>query len=132
MLQLQVVRRLFIFVLALSLAGMGSVPLSACAIVSSKMAECATPQTQSQCDQMGMDDGAATFAAPPSSSCCFLSAAPLPATLQKVSDLSVARAPIVVLGTAWKPQETQEQRPAQIEQALSPPSLQSVLCTFLI
>src|SRR2546422_6954026 len=39
-----------------SLVGLGTGPLSACALLTSQLAECATPQTQPQCDQMNMDE----------------------------------------------------------------------------
>src|SRR5215472_10834737 len=68
------VRRSFIFVLALSLVGLGPVPLSACAIFSSKIAECATPQTKSRCDQMNMDESIPKVAAAPNASCCSVNA----------------------------------------------------------
>jgi len=132
MLDWGVVRRSLLFALALSMAGLGPVPLSACAIFTSKMAECATPQTKSRCNQMNMDESIPKVAAAPNASCCSLSNAPLSATRQKMSELSLAAFPIVVLGSEWKLLRTKEQRPTQIEQALSPPPLQSVLCTFLI
>ena len=125
-------RRSLIFALALSLPGLGPVPLSACAVFTSKMVECATPQTQSQCDQMNMDDGNAKVAAAPDGSCCSLSNAPVPATLQKASGLSVPATSIVLLDTVSNIPRANEQRRAEIEQALSPPPLQSLLCTFLI
>lgn len=115
------------------MAGLASVPLSACAILSSKMAECATPQTQSQCDhQMNMDEGAAKVAAAPNGSCCSLSDVPTPATQEKAFELSVAAAPVVVLDIVRKVPGAPEQQPEQVEQALAPPPLQSLLCTFLI
>ena len=125
-------RRSLIFALALSMAGLGPVPLSACAIFSSKMAECATPQTKSRCDQMNMDESIPKVAAAPNSSCCSLSNAPVPATRQKMSEPSLAAVPILVLDMSWKLPRIKEQRPTQIEQALSPPPLQSLFCTFLI
>src|SRR5215467_3216145 len=127
-----VMRRSLILALALSMAGLGSVPLSACAIFSSKMAECATPQTKSRCDQMKMDDSIPKVVPAPDASCCSLSNASVPATRQKASELSLAAVPVVVLGIEWNLPRTREQRPTRIEQALSPPPLQSFLCTFLI
>jgi hypothetical protein len=114
------------------MAGLGPVPLSACAIFSSKMAECATPQTQSQCDQMNMDEGITEVAAAPNGSCCSLTNAPVPATRHKAFEFSVATGPIVVLDAASKVPHTKHQRPVQIEHTLSPPPLQALLCTFLI
>lgn len=125
-------RRLLIFALALSLPGLGPLPLSACAVFTSKVVECATPQTQSQCDEMNMDDGNAKVAAAPDGSCCSVSNAPAPATLQKASRISVPAASIVLLGTVSNIPGAIEQREVEIEQAPSPPPLQPFLCTFLI
>lgn len=115
------------------MAGLGLGPLSACAIFSSRMAECATPQTQSQCDQMNMDEGTAKVAAAPNGSCCSLSNAPVPATLHKAFELSVAMPSMVVLGVVSNIPRATELRQAEIERAaVSPPPLQSLLCTFLV
>src|SRR5215831_1286727 len=66
-----VVRRTLIAALALSLIGLGPVPASMCALFSSKLAECATPQTQSQCDKMNTEDSGPHFVPTPAKSCCF-------------------------------------------------------------
>ncbi|HXJ05058.1 MAG TPA: hypothetical protein VNH65_08170 [Candidatus Acidoferrum sp.] len=124
-------RRSLILVLALSLLELGPVPLSACALVSSKLAECATPQTQDQCDKMDMDESGTHFAATPDTSCCLLKA-PLPVSQYKSSDLSfpatleVASAPIGIAPLVHNIY------PAVSIQDISPPGRQSLLCTFLI
>src|SRR5947209_20330459 len=92
-------RRSLIFGLALSLVGLGTGPLSACALLTSKLAECATPQTRSQCDQMNMDESGTQLVTAPDTSCCFVSKAPIPELQYKATDLSLA-APVSVLDPA--------------------------------
>jgi hypothetical protein len=127
----ELVRRSLIFALALSLVGLGPVPLSACALLSSKLAECATPKTQSRCDQMNMDESGKQLIAASDTSCCFISKAPIPQLQYKASDLSLA-APIAVLDPTGDAPRIQFLLPVLTVQDLSPPSLQSLLCTFLI
>lgn len=124
-------RRALIFGLALSLAGLGTGPLSVCALFSSQLAECATPKTQSRCDQMNMDQSGTQLVAAADTSCCFVSKAPIPQLQYKASDLSLA-APIAVLDATGDTPRVQRLRPVLIVHDLSPPSLQSLLCTFLI
>ena len=124
-------RRSVIFALALSLVGLGPASLSACALLFSKPAECATPKTQSQCDQMNMDESGTQLAAASDSSCCFISKAPIPQLQFKVFDLSLA-APIAVLDQTGDTPRIQRLLPVLTIQDLSPPALQSLLCTFLI
>jgi fermentation-respiration switch protein FrsA (DUF1100 family) len=124
-------RRSLIFALALSLVGLGPAPLSACALLSWKLAECATPQTQPQCDQMNMDESGTQLVAALDTSCCFISKAPIPQLQYKASDVSVA-APIAVLDPTGDTRRIQRLLPVRIVQDLSPPTLQSLLCTFLI
>jgi ABC-type lipoprotein release transport system permease subunit len=56
-------RRILSLVIVLGLAGLGPVPLSACALFSAQLAECATPKTQSRCNQMNMDESGAQLLA---------------------------------------------------------------------
>ena len=123
--------RLLAIVLALILLVLGTVPLSACSLISSKLAECATPKTQSRCDQRGMDEGGGSIAAAPDTSCCYTSNAPLPESQYKAPELSLAAAP-VGLDTTWEFPRVEEQGPTDLDLDLSPPRLQSLLCTFLI
>jgi hypothetical protein len=127
----ELVRRSLIFALALSLVGLGPVPLSACALLSSKLAECATPKTQSQCDQMNMDESGTQLVAASDTSCCFISKAPIPQLQYKASDLSLA-APIAVLDPTGDTPRIQLLPPVLIVGDLPPPTLRSLLCTFLI
>jgi hypothetical protein len=123
-------RRLFIFALSLSLTSLGPVPLSPCAIFSSKLAECSTPKTQSPCDRMNMsDDGIRLIA--PSASCCNLSNAPVATRQQKVSGIALTT-PAVILTSTQILSPNEEIHLADFEYDSSPPPLQSLLCTFLI
>jgi hypothetical protein len=131
MVDLELVRRSLIFALAFSLIGLGPVPLSACAVLTSKLAECATPKTQSQCDQMNMGESGTQLVAASDTSCCFVSKAPIPQLQYKASSLSLA-APIAVLVPTGDTPRIQRPPPVVIVQDISPPSVQSLLCTFLI
>src|SRR5712692_3260609 len=130
MIDLKSVRRSLTFALALSLVGLGQVPLSACALLTSRLAECATPKTQLQCDQMNMDESGAQLVAAPDTSCCLVSNAPVPQFQYEASGLALA-APVAVLDPTGDTPRIQR-LPALIEHDISPPSLQSLLCTFLI
>ncbi len=131
MIDLKSVRRSLIFALALSLVGLGQVPLSACALLTSQLAECATPKTQSRCDQMDMDESGTQLVTASDTSCCFVSKAPIPELQPKSSALSLA-APIAVLDPTGDTPRRQRLLPVVIVHDLSPPSLQSLFCTFLI
>jgi hypothetical protein len=131
MVDLVLVRRSLIFALALGLVGVGPVPLSACALLSSKLAECATPKTQFQCAQMNMAERGTQLVAASDPSCCFISKAPIPQLQYQASDLSLA-APIAVLDPTGDTPRMQLLPPVLVVQDHSPPALQSLLCIFLI
>jgi hypothetical protein len=132
MVRLEPVRRSLIFALALSLAGLGPVPLSACAFFSSKVAECATPKTESRCNEMNMDGSGARVSAAPDMSCCFVLKSPVLESQYKPSSLSLKGAPAVLGDLMGDTVRVQPALPALVAQDLSPPPLQSLLCTFLI
>ena len=125
------VRRTLIFALALSLVGLGIGPLSACALFSSQPAECATPNTQSQCAKMNMGESGTQLIPAPDTSCCSISQAPISQSQFKGSDLSLA-APVTVLDAMGDVPFVRPMRAVAVVQDLSPPPLQSLLCTFLI
>ena len=106
-------------------------PLSACALFSLQLAECATAKTQSQCNQMNMDESGTQLVSAPGTSCCSISQAPIPQSQFKGTDLSLA-ARIEVLDPIGDTPRIQQLPPALIVQDVSPPSVQSLLCTFLI
>jgi hypothetical protein len=125
------VRRVLILGLALGLLGLGPVPLSACSLMSSKLAECASPKTQSMCDQMNMDESGTHLAAASNHSCCFVQA-PLPESRFQAPDISLVAAAIVPPGQMTEPPRVAFAAREIFVQDVSPPALQSLLCTFLI
>lgn len=126
------VRRAFILALALNLAGLVSLPLSACALSSSKPVECATAETQSRCHNMNMRSRRTQLVAAPDKSCCFTSSqAPLPEWQYTPSDHSLTAVPPMVLDPLGTP-SIEHQQLARVVPDLPPPSLQPLLCTFLI
>src|SRR5690349_10433847 len=70
-------RRVLIFGLAFSVVAAGLMPVSACALLSSKMAECAEATTPSPCDQMYAPSAQMQLSRSSDKSCCFASQAPL-------------------------------------------------------
>src|SRR6266567_1945568 len=96
-------RRILSLAIVLSFAGLGPVPLSACALFSSKLAECATPKTQSRCDQMNMDESGTQLVPASDTSCCSISQAPIPQSQFKGSDLSPAALILVLNPTGDSP-----------------------------
>jgi hypothetical protein len=124
-------RRPLIFALIFSLVWLGAMPLSECALLTSKLAECATPQTQSQCDNMNMDESHAPILKASDRSCCILSGAPIPQPFHKTVELS-SESVTAGLGV---PIDSFRLRPLPASPAVqnpSPPSFQSLHCTFLI
>jgi len=124
-------RRLLILGLALSVAGLGPVPLSACALLTSQMAECKTPETQPTCDKMNMREDGPELVAASNGSCCFVSRAPVQQAQQKISDYSSATS-ITNFEPIKAESLPQGVAPAPRAQDSSPPPLRSLLCTFLI
>ena len=124
-------RRILILGLALSVFAAGLAPLSACALLSSKMAECAKDTAQSLCDQMHSPNaGIQTFKGS-EKSCCVTSQAPLP----ELQFNSTEVGPLVTIDVSQNmlviPSARLSSTPAFFE-CSSPPSSQSLLCTFLI
>ncbi len=125
-------RRLLILGLALGLVGMGPVPLSACALLTSQMAECKTPDTQPACDKMDMGGNGPQLNAASEASCCFVSKAPVPEAQQKTGDYSPAISIASLELSDGDLPSSQRTAPVSIAQDFSPPSFSSLLCTFLI
>jgi hypothetical protein len=80
---------------------------------------------------MSMDESGTQLVAASDTSCCASSKEPIPQLQYKAADLSLARV-IAILDLAGVTAYVQRLAPALIGQNLSPPSLQSLLCTFLI
>lgn len=130
----EIVKKTLIFAVVLSLIGLGPMPLSACALVSSRLAECATPATMSHCNHMEMGHGFGTAAsAAPDNSCCKLSNAPAPTRQQKLADAaSFTPSFIQILNVMPEPVPIIPSRHFNTEISPSPPPLHLLLCTFLI
>src|SRR5579864_1556172 len=124
-------RSALIFGLALSIIAAGLMPLSACALLSSKMAECAEPTPQSPCDQMHPHSSGAQSLEDSNKSCCVSSQAPLPELQLKAVVVGPAIAVAVSRNILVVPSAT-PYSPLPSMESLSPPSSQSLLCTFLI
>lgn len=127
----KLMRRVLILGLALSVFAAGLMPLSACALLSSKMAECAEATTPSPCDQMYAPNAVTQFSRGSDKSCCVASQAPLPEFQFK----GVEAGPSVAMAVPLYTLAIHSPRPYStllVVGNLSPPSFQSLLCTFLI
>jgi hypothetical protein len=124
-------RRVLIVGLALSVFTAGLVPLSACALFSSKIAECAEVTAQSPCDQMYPHGAETKFSRGSDKSCCATSQAPLPELQLKGVEVGPAATMAVPLDTLAIPSHRPYSTLHAVENP-SPPSFQSLLCTFLI
>src|SRR5215510_6022597 len=132
MLNCSLMKRLLLMALTVSLVGLGSSPQSICALLSSKVAECATPQTEARCDRMDMENTGIKVSAAPDASCCALSQAPIPASQQNPSQVSSVSVPAFVSKSAWMSLALRPKSASIAAADVSPPLLQSFLCTFLI
>lgn len=124
-------RKVLILALALSVFSSGLVPLSACALLSSKTAECAQPTAQSQCDQMYAHNAGIQLSRGSDKSCCVNSQAPLPELQFKGVEVGPAVSIAVPQDELVLPSARPYSTQLVVENA-SPPSFQSLLCTFLI
>ena len=127
-------RRILALLVALGLAGLGPLPVSACALVHSQTSECATPQTETHCERMGMEQAekAPVAFSGASKTCCVISEAPLPEAQTWAGSFSVAAPPTAALSAMVATQPVERRWPRDVVQDLSPPPLRSLLCTFLI
>jgi hypothetical protein len=106
-------------------------PLSTCALLSSKIAECAGATTQSQCNQMHPEDEGTRFFKGSDKSCCVSSQAPLPELQLQGAEVGPVVA-VVVSDTTLPVPSARPYRTLVVVENPSPPSFQSLLCTFLI
>lgn len=127
-------RRFLSSLIAFGLAGLTSVPVSACALVHSHTGECATPQTKMACEHMAMEQEqeASTAVSNGSKSCCGISRAPFAEAQTWAGSFAVAAVPPVASGIILTKQPFQSARSLDIAVDSSPPPLQSLLCSFLI
>ena len=131
LLNYNLMRKMLILGLALSVFAAGLMPLSACALLTSKGAECAEAAAPSPCDQMYSRSAETQVSKSSGKSCCFTSQAPLPELQFKGIEVGPALATTVSQNTLAIPITTSYSTLLVVEHP-SPPSLQSLLCTFLI
>jgi hypothetical protein len=125
-------RRLFILVMAVTLAGLGQVPLSASALFSSDRIGCISPKIQFDCDDMNMDTSGTQLAPAENTSCCFVSGLPAQELQFVVSASSFASAPTATPVSAGDTPRVRIVPQDVPRHNFSPPASQSRLCTFLI
>ena len=127
-------RRILSLLIAFGLAGLGSVPVSACALVHSQTSECASPQTRTKCGHMGMGqtEKPSVSVSHSSKSCCSISEAPQPQAQTWAGSFAVAAPPTLASHVAAAPAPLERTWPPDISWDSSPPPRQSLLCTFLI
>jgi len=128
----EAVKKLLISALVVGLVVASPYPLSLCALVSSALGNCGSPETRSHCDKMGMGEHAAPTVTSRSNSCCTISQAPLPESKTEVSKTTVKLKLAVALPSATDVVTSEGVHVPTIPQELSPPPLRSLLCTFLI
>jgi len=127
----KLMRRVLIFALVFCLFAAGLMPLSACALLSSKMAECAEAKTPSPCDQMYAPSTEMQLSGSSDKSCCVASQAPLPELQFK----GVEAGPVATIAVSQDTLAVPSVRPHRtllVVENSSPPCFQSLLCTFLI
>ncbi|MFI5097306.1 MAG: hypothetical protein ACHQT6_04960 [Candidatus Acidiferrales bacterium] len=124
-------RRLLILGITLMVFVAGLVPLSPCAMLSSGAAECAQEMTQSPCDHMQSHKGGAQLSGASDKSCCTTSQAPLPEMQYKAGVVSPATT-ITVTSNLVVVTPNSSATTLSVVENPSPPSFQSLLCTFLI
>jgi hypothetical protein len=125
-------RRILSFFIALGLVGLGPLPLSACALIYSQPSECATPQTETHCERMGMEQAERLSVSPGSKTCCVLSEAPLPEAQSNAGELQATAGSALDASSAPLIVRHGSKQPVEALQDFSSPPLQTLLCTFLI
>ena len=126
------VKRLLTCVLVLGLIAVAPGPLSLCALASSLATDCASPETQLQCDQMDMGTPSTPAMTAQAASCCAMSKAPLPEAKTVPPIPSVESAPAIISTLAVELDHFENARLVELPKDTSPLPLQSLLCTFLI
>jgi hypothetical protein len=125
-------RRILSFFIALGLVGLGPLPLSACALIYSQPSECATPQTETHCERMGMKRAERPSVSPASKTCCVISEAPLPEAQSNAGNLPATSGSALYSSPAPVIVRLESKQPVEALQEFSSPPLQLLLCTFLI
>jgi hypothetical protein len=131
MLDCRSMRRVLILGLVLSIVATGLVPLSTCALISARVAECAQLSDPSPCDHMDSKSGETQISRSADQSCCVISQAPLPEF--QFNEVQVGPAvTIAEIQNALQVPIARAETAFVVVENSSPSSFQSLLCTFLI
>src|SRR3974377_1234811 len=125
-------RRSLICIVALGVAIAGSSPVSLCAIASALATDCASAQTQSQCDRMDMGAPSAPALTARTAACCSITGAPLPEAKSPPSSPAPQQGVASILILAVEVVQSGHGHLVDVRQDSPPPPLQPLLCTFLI
>lgn len=131
-------RRAIIFAIVLSMAVLAPTPVPACELFSSQTAECEAAQTQTQSDgmdmQMGVQDDVSHLSpcCQPSMTCCTVSQTLRSEAQYKSDETLVSIARVSAKAAANTLLFSKESIPVFQWEEISPPSIRSLLCTFLI
>ncbi len=129
-------RRTIIFAIIVSMAALASTPVPACEMFSSQVAECEAAQTQMQCDgmdmQMNAQEDVPHLSPPCQSACCMTSQAFRPEAQNKSDETLVVIARISANSETNSLSIPDESIPFLQWEGISPPRIQSLLCTFVI
>jgi hypothetical protein len=131
MLNWMLMRRVIIVGLVLSVVATGLVSLSTCALLSAQVAECAQVTDPSPCEHMDSHSGQTQISKGADKSCCSISQAPLPQLQYKAVEVGPAVTQTVSQQILFTPTFGPCTTLFVVEYP-SPPSFQSLLCTFLI
>src|SRR5271166_2743045 len=114
-------RRVLIIGVALSLLVAGLPPLSACALLSSRAAECAQATAESHCDKMH-HGGGTKLSSNSAASCCVVSQAPTQELQYKAAEASLS-ATIALTGATLSIPGARRANTRIVVENPSPPSL---------
>lgn len=127
-----VLRRGFIFVVALSIAALAPLPLSTCALLASLPGDCTCPTPPSRCDHMGMAETQPALAGHSDRSCCRVTAEPLPEAQSKAPAPLDSGVPAIVVSRVPVIRPCEYSQLVEVFPEHSPPDQQPLLCVFLI
>ena len=119
-------RRISFLVLAAGLAAAGPAPVSACALMAGLPADC---QPMPDCSKMDMPDAVVAGMA---TSCCQVSAAPLPERQAKVAPPAMGAAAERVERAAVPAMRPADFFSSDFSGGFSPPDTQTLFCVFLV
>jgi hypothetical protein len=132
--ELHTMQRILSMLIALGLASLAPLPVSACALLHSHTSECASPQTKVDCGHMAMEQEQEPLitVSNRNKTCCGISQAPLPEQQTWGGSFAVAAPPAPASSVVAAATPLVSARSSDIARYTSPPPLQSLLCTYLI